>query len=65
MRLKVFSLLFVFVAYLCEKCYEPITVHYYIVDSVSWVPRLTLLNLQIGLMNMLLEWNSFVCEGLH
>ena len=65
-RLKVFSLFFVFVVYyLCENCYEPITVQDYIVDCVSWIPRLTLLNLQTGLMNMLLKWNSFVCEGLH
>ena len=31
--------------YLCEKYYKPITVQYYIADSVSWVPRLTLLDL--------------------
>ena len=30
--------------YLCEKYYKPITVHY-IADCVSWVPRLTLLDL--------------------
>ena len=36
--------------YSCEQCYKPITVQYYIVDCVSWVPRLTLLDLeQIGL----------------
>ena len=30
--------------------YKPITVQYYIADCVSWVPRLTLLDLeQIGL----------------
>ena len=32
--------------YLCEKYYKPITVQYYIVDCVNWVPRLTSLNLQ-------------------
>ena len=32
--------------YLCEKYYKPITVQYYIADCVSWVPRLTLLDLQ-------------------
>ena len=32
--------------YLCEKYYKPITVQYYIADCVSWVPRLTLLDLR-------------------
>ena len=32
--------------YLCEKYYKPITVQYYIADSVSWVLRLTSLNLR-------------------
>jgi len=31
---------------LCEKHDKPITVHYYITNCVSWVPRLTLLDLQ-------------------
>ena len=31
--------------YLCEKYYKPITVQYYIANCVSWVPRLTLLDL--------------------
>ena len=31
-----------FMNYLCEKYYKPIAVQYYIVNSVSWVPRLTL-----------------------
>ena len=31
--------------YLCEKYYKPVTVQYCIVDCVSWVPRLTLLDL--------------------
>ena len=45
-RLKMFSLfLFVFMYYLCEKYYKHITLHYYIADYVSWVPKLTLLNL--------------------
>ena len=51
--------------YLCEKYHKPITVQYYIADCVSWVPRLTLLDLRTnGLTNALLEWNSFVCRGL-
>ena len=32
--------------YLCEKYFKPITVQYYIADCVSWVPRLTLLDLK-------------------
>ena len=31
--------------YLCEKYYTSITVQYYIANCVSWVPRLTLLDL--------------------
>ena len=30
---------------LCEKYYNPITIQHYIADCVSWVPRLTLLDL--------------------
>ena len=47
-RLKIFSLFFVFVFYvhiICVKKYcKPITVQYYIAGNVSWVPRLTLLD---------------------
>ena len=32
--------------YLCEKCYKPITVQYYIAKCVSWLPRLTLSDLK-------------------
>ena len=46
---------------LCEKYYKPVIVQYYVADRVSWVPRLTLLDLQIELMNMFLEW-SFIRE---
>ena len=34
-----------FMYYLCEKYDKPITAQYYIADCVSWVPRLTLLDL--------------------
>ena len=34
--------------YLCEKYYNPIPVEYYIADCVSWVSRLTLLDLQMN-----------------
>ena len=43
--------------YLCENSYNPTTVQYHIADdSCTWVPWLTLLDLneQTGLMNRLL-----------
>ena len=42
-----FSLFFVclFMYYLRDKYYKPITVQNYLADCVSWVPRLTLLDL--------------------
>ena len=47
LRLKMFSLFFVFVSmyYLCENYCKPITVQYCIANCVSWEPRLTLLEL--------------------
>lgn len=45
------------------KYYKPISVQYYRAHCVSQVPRLTLLE-QIGLANMLPEWNSFVSGKL-
>ena len=60
-RLKMFYCVCVFVMYyLCEKQYQPIRVQYYIVDDASWVPKLTLLGLQIRLSNALSEWNPFL-----
>ena len=52
--------------YLCEKYYKLITVQYYVADCVSWVPKLTLLDLtnKLDLTNALLEWISFICRGL-
>ena len=41
----IFCVCFLCTHYLCEKYYKPITVQYYIVDCVSWVPRLPLLDL--------------------
>ena len=41
-----------FMSCLCEKYYKPITVQYYIVSCVSWICRLTLLDL----MNELDYW---------
>ena len=47
LRLKMFSLFFVFVFmyYLCENYYKPIIVQYCIANCVSWVPQPTLLDL--------------------
>ena len=47
-RFKMFSLFFVFVFmyYLCEKYYKSILVQYHLANCVSWIPRLTLLDLQ-------------------
>ena len=39
------NLCLLFMYYLCRRYYKLITAHYYIADHVSWVPRLTLLNL--------------------
>ena len=36
---------FVLCALFVRKYYKPIIVQYYIVDCISWVPRLTLLDL--------------------
>ena len=49
--------------YLCEKYYKPITVQYYIADCVSWVPSLTLLDLQTNWTYGHTLMNSFVCWG--
>ena len=36
---------------MCDKYYKPITVQYCIADCVIWVPRLTLLDLQMHSQN--------------
>ena len=47
--LKMFYFLCLFfMYYLCESYYKPITVQSYIANCVCWVPRLTLLDLQIN-----------------
>ena len=43
---NVLSFVLFLIYYLCEKYYKPTTVQYYIVNCVSWVPTLTLLELQ-------------------
>ena len=52
--------------YFCGKYCRAITVQYHVADCVSWVPRLTLLDLQeqIRLANLLLKWNLLVWRGL-
>ena len=48
-----------------KKYYKPITVQHYRAGCVSWVRRLTLLNLRTNwTSNVLSGWNSFVCRGL-
>ena len=45
-RFKMFYFLCMFYMYYsCEMYYKPITLQYYIADCVSWVPRLTLLDI--------------------
>ena len=44
--------------YLCEKYCKLITVQYYIADCVSWVPRLTLLDLTNKLDLQTRSWNG-------
>ena len=68
-KIKIFSLFsvcFFLMYYLCEKYYKPIIVQYYIASCVSWVPMLTLLHYEwIGLIIVLLKWNSFVQRDLN
>ena len=47
--------------YLCEKYYKPFTVRYYIADCVSWVLRLTLLDLQTNLTYECALGTELVC----
>ena len=63
-RSERFSLFFVFVCmyYLCGKYYKPITVQYYIAHGVSWVRRLTVLDLQ---MYSLSRAHSYVGDLLY
>ena len=54
--------------HLCEKYYKLITIQYNIAYCVSWVPRLTLTDLQthFGLTNLHLEWTlSYVGDLLY
>ena len=49
---------------MCEKCYNPIAVQPYIANCISRLPRLTLLDLQIELMNMLSEQRTYCIHFL-
>ena len=57
--------------YLCEKYYKYITVQYYIADCVSWVPRLTLLDLRTNwtyeraLQMELVRMHGTYCRYIH
>ena len=53
-----------FMYHLCEKYYKPITVQYYVADCVSWVPRLTLLDLQTNWTYKHALRRELVCRGL-
>ena len=59
LRLKMLDSLciFVFMYYLCEKYHKPITAECYIADCLSWVPRLTLLDLTNKLDLSTCPWN--------
>ena len=56
--------------YLCEKHYKPITAQYYITDCVSWVLKLTLLDLwtnwtyKCALRMELIHMQGTYCHGL-
>jgi len=55
--------------YFCEKYYKPITVQYYITNGVSWLPRLTLLDLNEQKLDLQIHsWNgthSYVGDSLY
>ena len=59
-RLKMFYFLCLFFQciILCEKCYKPITVQSWIADCVSWVLRLTLLDLRTNWTYQTCSWNG-------
>ena len=64
-RLEMLSLFFCvcfFMCCLCEKHYKPITVQYYTADCVSWVPRLTFLDLLTHSWN---ETSSYIGDLLY
>ena len=44
--IRLYVLCSFFMCYLCEKYYKPLKVQHYVANCVSWVPWLTLSNLQ-------------------
>ena len=45
--------------YFYEKYYKPITAQYYITNGVSWIPRLTLLDLNEQKLDLQIHsWNG-------
>ena len=63
-RVKMFIFCVFFYILFVWKVLQHVTIQYYIADCISWVPRLILLDSQIGFTNILLEWSSFICRGL-
>ena len=64
-KLKMFYFsVFVFMYYLYENYYTPITIQYYIASCVSRVPLLTLLDLWTSWTYALSDWNLLLYRGL-
>ena len=53
-----------FIHYLYEKYYKPITVQYYTVNCVSWVPRQTSFNSRTALRTELVHMQGTDCPRL-
>ena len=52
--------------YLCENYYKPIKYKYFLADSVSWVPRPTLLDLQTNwIYKCTLGMELFGMQGIY
>ena len=62
-RLKIYFIFCVcfFMYYLCKKYCKPVTVQYCVVDCVSWVPRLTLLDLGTNWTHKCALRTEFIC----
>ena len=62
-RLKIYFIFCVcfFMYYLCKKYCKPVTVQYCVVDCVSWVPRLTLLDLGTNWTHRCTLRTEFIC----
>ena len=61
-----FSVYLLLCDYLFIKYYKPIIVQYYIADCISWVPRITLLDLlYINMYNIFLQVNTLKARKQH